>query len=258
MSASFENDPTGTHPPADLATTAVTGPEALKIRRMFGEIAGRYDRANTVMSMGVHHLWRKSLVRWSGAYLGQNVLDCATGTGDLAIEFKKAVGGDGTVLGTDFSPEMLQPAPLKAAKQGLHIEFAQADVTELPFEASTFDIASISFGIRNVQDPLKGLSELARVVKPGGTVMVLEFGQPRVIGFQQVYDFYSRRVLPKIGGLITGQRQAYEYLQNSSSKFPCREEFVQLMEQTGQFKSCEYQSLSFGIAYMYRGVKRDS
>jgi demethylmenaquinone methyltransferase / 2-methoxy-6-polyprenyl-1,4-benzoquinol methylase len=230
-----------------------TGPQAEKIRSMFGEIAGGYDLANTVLSGGVHHLWRRSLVRWSGAKEGQRVLDCATGTGDLAIAFKKAVGS-GEVIGTDFCAEMLVTAPGKAQKQGLAIKFEQADVTQLPYESGSFDVSSISFGIRNVQDPAKGLSELARVVRPGGVVMVLEFGQPSTPGFQQVYDFYSKKVLPKIGGLITGRPQAYEYLQNSSAQFPCGDDFVTLMKSTGKFSKIEYKPLTFGIAYLYKAT----
>jgi demethylmenaquinone methyltransferase/2-methoxy-6-polyprenyl-1,4-benzoquinol methylase len=233
-----------------------TGPQADKIRSMFGEIAGGYDLANTVMSMGIHHLWRKSLVKYSGAKQGDRVLDCATGTGDLAIEFKAVVGPQGQVVGTDFTPEMLIPAPAKAAKHGYDIQFEQADVTALPYADNSFDVSSISFGIRNVQDPVKGLSELARVVRPGGVVMVLEFGQPATPGFKQAYDFYSRRILPKIGGLVTGRPEAYEYLQNSSARFPCREEFLSLMQQTGRYSDLSFQPVSFGIAYMYKGITR--
>jgi demethylmenaquinone methyltransferase/2-methoxy-6-polyprenyl-1,4-benzoquinol methylase len=232
----------------------VQGPEAEKIRSMFGEIAGGYDLANTVMSAGVHHVWRKALVKWSGARAGQKVLDCATGTGDLALEFKDVVGREGEVVGTDFCAEMLSHAPAKAAKKGVDVTFAQADVTQLPYGDAQFDIASISFGIRNVQDPVKGLSELARVVRPGGVVMVLEFGQPSVPGFKEAYEFYSSRVLPKIGGWITGRKNAYEYLQNSSAKFPCKEDFTKMMMATGRFAKCEYKPVTFGIAYMYKGV----
>jgi demethylmenaquinone methyltransferase/2-methoxy-6-polyprenyl-1,4-benzoquinol methylase len=233
------------------------GPDAEKIRSMFDTIASRYDVANNVMSAGIHHLWRRTLVEWSGARPGSSVLDCATGTGDLAIEFKRAVGAEGHVIGTDFSSEMLKPAPAKAQSKGLQIDFQQADVMHLPFADNEFDIASISFGIRNVQDPVKGLSELARVVKPGGTVLVLEFGQPFVPGFQQVYDFYSKRILPRIGGMLTGQQKAYRYLQESSSLFPCREKFLEMMDQSHRFASSEYRPLSFGIAYMYKGVVGD-
>jgi demethylmenaquinone methyltransferase / 2-methoxy-6-polyprenyl-1,4-benzoquinol methylase len=239
-----------------MEQTQYKGPEAEKIRSMFDEIAHGYDRANTVLSGGIHHLWRKSLVHWSGVKVGSRVLDCATGTGDLAIEFKRAVGTIGEVVGTDFSPGMLAPAPTKAAKLGLDIKFEQADVTQLSYADASFDVSSISFGIRNVQDPAKGLSELARVVRPGGVVMVLEFGQPSMPGFREVYDLYSRKVLPKIGGLVTGKRQAYEYLQNSSAKFPCGDEFIALMKSTGRFDRVEAKPLTFGIAYMYKGVVR--
>ncbi|MES2962522.1 MAG: ubiquinone/menaquinone biosynthesis methyltransferase, partial [Bdellovibrionota bacterium] len=209
-----------------------------------------------ILSGGVHHLWRKALVKWSAAREGQRVLDCATGTGDLAIGFKRAVGPSGVVVGTDFSPGMLAPAPAKAARLGLDIKFEPADVTQLSYADASFDISSISFGIRNVQDPAKGLAELARVVRPGGVVMVLEFGQPSTPGFREVYEFYSNRVLPRLGGLVTGKPKAYEYLQSSSAKFPCGDEFVALMMSTGKYESVSYRTLTFGVAYMYKGVVR--
>ncbi len=231
-------------------------PESEKVRSMFSQIAGRYDLANNVLSGGVHHLWRTKLVDWSGAKAGDKILDCATGTGDLAIAFKSMVGPLGQVTGTDFCEEMMIPAPLKANDRGLEIAFSQADVTALPFADAAFDISSISFGIRNVADPKKGISELARVVKPGGQVMILEFGQPKAAGIAQAYKLYSEKVLPTLGGWITGQKSAYEYLQNSSSQFPCREEFVALMRSTGRFSSIEYVPVTFGVAYIYKGTVR--
>ncbi len=231
-------------------------PQPERIRKMFSEISGNYDLANTVLSAGIHHLWRKAIVKWSGAKAGQRVLDCATGTGDLAIEFKKAVGPTGDVIGTDFCAEMMTTAPLKADREGLHLTFAQADVMNLPYNDAQFDVSSISFGIRNVADPAKALRELGRVTKPGGVVMVLEFGQPENAVLGAAFQFYSTRVLPKIGGWITGRPEAYEYLQNSSSHFPCREEFLALVEQSDRFAQAEYRPLSLGIAYMYRAVVR--
>lgn len=229
------------------------GPESQRIQKMFGEIAPQYDRANSVMSLGIHHLWRSAVVRWSEARTGQAVLDCATGTGDLAFAFKKAVGSSGRVVGTDFCAPMLEPAPAKAQALGLPVEFSVADVQELPFKSNEFDISSISFGIRNVSDPVKGLSELARVVKPGGCVMVLEFGQVRIPVIRELYNFYSEKILPKVGGWVTGRPEAYDYLQKSSAQFPCREGFVDLMRQTGRFDEIEFKSLSLGIAYIYKG-----
>jgi demethylmenaquinone methyltransferase/2-methoxy-6-polyprenyl-1,4-benzoquinol methylase len=224
------------------------------IRSMFSKVAANYDKGNDVLSMGIHHLWRKKLVKYSGVKAGQKVLDCATGTGDLAIEFKKTVGPAGSVIGTDFCAEMLIPAPGKAAARGLEIKFEQADVTQLNYADNSFDASSISFGIRNVGNPVKGLSEMARVVRPGGVVMVLEFGQVDIPVFGPLYNFYSQNILPKIGGLVTGQKDAYEYLQKSSAAFPCKKNFLSLMEETGAFSHTEYISLTGGIAYIYKGI----
>ena len=221
---------------------------------MFSKVAANYDKGNNVLSMGIHHLWRKTLVKYSGAKAGDKVLDCATGTGDLAIEFKKHVGSTGTVIGTDFCAEMLIPAPGKAKERNLDITFEQADVTQLQYADNSFDVCSISFGIRNVGDPVKALREMARVTKPGGTVMVLEFGQVSLPVFGPLYNFYSTRILPKIGGWVTGQKEAYEYLQKSSAAFPCKEGFLELMKESGAYSKYEYKTLTGGIAYIYKGT----
>jgi demethylmenaquinone methyltransferase/2-methoxy-6-polyprenyl-1,4-benzoquinol methylase len=217
---------------------------------MFAAIATRYDRANTILSGGVHHRWRKRAVRMSRAKPGERVLDCATGTGDLAIAFAKAVAPGGEVIGTDFVPEMLTLARAKAPA----IAFEVADVTRLPYDDASFDIASISFGIRNVGEPRRGIAELARVVRPGGRVVVLEFGQPRGVIFGPLYSFYTRHILPRLGGAVTGDRDAYEYLQRSAGRFPCGDEFVALMRESARFASIEVAPLTFGIAYLYVGT----
>lgn len=229
-------------------------PDPEKIRSMFSKVAAKYDKANSVLSVGIHHLWRKKLVSLSGANTGMKVLDCATGTGDLAIEFKKTVGAQGEVVGTDFCKEMLEPAPAKAKAQNLDIQFELADVTQLQYPNQKFDIASISFGIRNVSNPIQALQELARVTKPGGKVMVLEFGQMQMPVVSELYNFYSQKILPKIGGLVTGQGEAYEYLQKSSAAFPCKEQFIDLMKQSGSFSKMSFTPVSFGIAYIYTGT----
>lgn len=228
------------------------GPDAEKVREMFQDISGKYDKANDYLSFGIHHLWRKKLVKYSEAKLGDSVLDCATGTGDLAIEFKKTVGESARVVGTDFCEGMLDYAPSKAKAKNLEIEFSVADVMSLPFNENEFDISSISFGIRNVSDPKKAMAELARVTKPGGKVMVLEFGQPTMPIFSKAYEFYSKRILPHLGGAVTGKKDAYQYLEKSSAKFPCREDFVRMALATNAYHKVEYISLSGGIAYIYK------
>ena len=225
------------------------GPEPAKIRDMFRSISGRYDRANSVLSAGIHHVWRRKAVEWSGVRPGDRVLDCATGTGDLAVAFQRA-GAE--VIGTDFVPEMLEVARRKTDA----VTFETGDVTNLAYPDNSFNIASIAFGIRNVDDPARGISEMARVVRSGGRVIVLEFGQPRNRTFSSVYNFYCSKVLPRLGGVLTGNRAAYEYLEQSASAFPSREAFVELMQRTGHFASVDYRPLTFGIAYLYRGVKK--
>ncbi|HET7710545.1 MAG TPA: bifunctional demethylmenaquinone methyltransferase/2-methoxy-6-polyprenyl-1,4-benzoquinol methylase UbiE [Thermoanaerobaculia bacterium] len=226
-----------------------TAPDPARIRTMFAAIASRYDRANNILSAGVHHLWRRRAVRYSGAGRGARVLDCATGTGDLAVAFHTVTG---RVVGTDFVAEMVHLARQKAPG----IPFSVADVTQLPFERDSFDIVSIAFGIRNVGNPAKGIEEMARVLKPGGRLVVLEFGQPPSPILRRIYDAYRTRLLPRVGGVITGHRDAYAYLDRSSAEFPSGEEFVALLKRSAPFVSADYQPLSFGIAWVYRAVKR--
>jgi len=217
---------------------------------MFARIATRYDRANTVMSAGVHHWWRRRAVRRAEVRRGDAVLDCATGTGDLAIAFRRTVGAEGRVVGTDFTPEMIALARAKAQ----NITFEVADVTALPYDDASFDAASIAFGIRNVGDPVKGIAEMARVVRPGGRVVVVEFGKPRNGIIRWAYEKYCRLFLPRLGGAVTGERAAYEYLEFSAARFPYGEEFVALMRQAADFEAIEVVPLTFGVAYLYVAV----
>jgi len=224
-----------------------------KVRSMFADIADDYDRINSVLSFGVHHAWRKKAVLESGAHEGDHVLDCATGTGDLAIEFKKTVSDSGYVLGTDFCAPMIEPAPDKAEKAGLTIDFEVADAMNLPYDENKFDIASIAFGIRNVDEPVTALKEMSRVVKPGGRVVVLEFGQPRGL-MKFPYELYSQHIMPAIGGWLSGNREAYTYLPRTSAKFPAGDNFLKLMDDAETFESRRAVKLTGGIAYVYVGV----
>jgi demethylmenaquinone methyltransferase/2-methoxy-6-polyprenyl-1,4-benzoquinol methylase len=223
-----------------------------QVREMFSSIAPRYDVTNEVLSFGVHRLWRRAAIKASAARPGQRVLDCATGTGDLALAFKRTVGDTGEVTGTDFCEPMLVHARKKATDAHLRVTFEPADATKLPYKDASFDVSSISFGIRNVDDPVQCLRELARVVRPGGRVVVLEFGQPRGL-FGALYNFYSRAVMPLIGGLLTGNRAAYSYLPRTAASFPAGERFLGLMEQSGKFKHTEARPLLSGMAYVYVG-----
>ncbi len=226
-----------------------------EVREMFSMIAPRYDLANEVLSFGLHHRWRARAVRLSGAAQGQSVLDCATGTGDLALAFKRAVGPSGKVVGADFCVEMLASAPGKAQRAGVRVQFEVADATALPYSDRSFDIASIAFGIRNVDDPLLCLREMVRVVRPGGRVVVLEFGQPTGV-FGALFRFYSRALLPRIGSLLSGNRQAYEYLPRTAAAFPAGDRFLGLMDETGGFENTTAYALTFGTAYVYVGDVR--
>ena len=224
-----------------------------KVRSMFADIAEDYDRINTVLSFGVHHRWRKRAIKESGAKEGDRVLDCATGTGDLAIAFKQKVGDTGYVMGTDFCAPMIEPAPGKAASKGLKIDFEVADAMNLPYEDDSFDIASISFGIRNVDEPVTALKEMARVVKPGGRVVVLEFGQPKGV-IKVPYNLYSQSIMPTIGGWLSGNREAYTYLPRTSATFPAGKKFLKLMEESNSFIDYRAVRLTGGIAYIYVGL----
>lgn len=237
------------------------------VHAMFSDIAAKYDRANAILSLGVHHQWRKATVKASGAKPGMTVLDCATGTGDLAIAFASVVrrpsSGQDTepstlyplpsVVGTDFNADMLSYAPAKAKAKGYDIQFEVADAMNLPYEDDRFDIASISFGIRNVDDPMTALKSMARVVKPGGKVVVLEFGQPKGF-FGKLYRWYSKNIIPLIGAMITGHREAYDYLPRTAAKFPAGEKFVGLMLQSGVFSDVQARPLTGGIAWLYVGT----
>ena len=224
-----------------------------KVRNMFADIADDYDRVNSILSFGIHHIWRSVTVRQSGAEKGSYVLDCATGTGDLALEFKEIVGEEGYVLGTDFCKEMIELAPEKAAGQNLEVDFEVADAMNLPYEDDRFDISSIAFGIRNVDDPVQALKEMGRVVKPGGKVVVLEFGQPGGL-LKFPYELYSQHIMPALGGWISGNREAYTYLPRTSAEFPAGKDFISFMEQAGCFTTRTYKKLTGGIAYVYVGT----
>lgn len=228
-------------------------PEGAVVRQMFARVADRYDRANHVLSLGIDVAWRRAVVRAAGIGRGSRVLDVCSGTGDLAIALA-STGAE--VTGSDFCPEMLRHAVRKSASLGPGAPgYLAADTQRLPFPDDTFDVVTVAFGIRNVADPVAGLREMARVLKPGGRVLVLEFCKPRLPLVRSAYLFYFRRVLPKLGSWITGDRHgAYDYLPQSVMGFPERGEFLDLMREAG-LSSPHARILTLGIASIYRGDK---
>lgn len=236
-----------------------------QVQEMFLNIARRYDLANDILSFGIHRIWRRQAVGFGGIQKGQIIVDLCTGTGDFALCLVKEVGVKGKVIGIDFVKEMLEIAhkkekavwerhgTLASAASLATLEFLQADALCLPLASQSVDIVTVAFGIRNVDNPLTGLKEIRRVLKPGGRVLVLEFGQPRLPFFSQVYRAYSFTLMPLIGGLITGNVNAYKYLPQTVFMFPAGEDFLDLMKQAG-FSSLQCKAFLYGVAYAYVGV----
>ncbi len=226
-----------------------------QVRLMFTEIAERYDAGNDALSFGTHRLWKRRLIRRAAVQPGAQVLDVATGTGDIALRFADAVGPQGSVVGVDFSAKMIQQAKQRPNNQKPNLSFEVGDAMSLRFPDNSFDATSISFGIRNVDEPVVALREMRRVVKPGGRVLVMEFGQPRGL-FGALYRFYISNIGPIIGGIISGKRYAYQYLDRTAAAFPAGQAFLELMKQAG-FQNPTKEALFGGIAYIYIGVKEN-
>lgn len=225
------------------------------VREMFDAIAPRYDLLNSVLSLRLHHGWRRAAVRQAALKMGDRALDVCTGTGDLAFELARAVGASGAVDATDFSEPMLELGRRKASQRGVAVRFAWADTQSLPFADATFDAVTVGFGIRNVADIEAGLAEMARVVRPGGRVVILEFAQPRAPLFGWLYGLYSNRILPAVGGLVSGKRSAYTYLPASVAAFHSREALASRMERAG-LGDIRVTDLCLGVVAIHRGVKR--
>ena len=222
---------------------------------MFSGIAGKYDFLNHFLSLNIDKGWRRKVRQKLEPVLNDSnavVLDVACGTGDLSFELQH--DAKARVIGTDFCRPMLAVAADRGNKSGSPIPFVEADAMNLSFPADSFDALTIAFGLRNLPNFANGLKELHRVIKPGGQIAVLEFSSPVVPGFRQVFNFYFNQVLPRIGGLVSGSRGAYEYLPDSVSKFPAQKALVELMRETG-FTSVEYTNLTGGIAAIHTGVK---
>lgn len=220
--------------------------QAKEVQSMFGRIAERYDLANNVLSGGIHLVWRRSLV--GAVKRDALVLDVATGTGGVLLPLQRRCR---TAIGVDFCLPMLA---VGAARGVPHL--VCGDGLRLPFADKSFDAVTIAFGVRNFEVPLAGLKEIRRVIKAGGEIHVLEFGQPQNAIFASLYDSYSRWILPRIGQFVAGDRAAYEYLPETSRHFPCGSAFCEMLSEAG-FSSPQSRALCGGIAYLYRAVTID-
>ncbi len=232
--------------------------ESLKIREMFGGIAHRYDLLNRLLSLSIDRRWRRAASKQVRPFLDEPsvALDLCTGTGDLAIELTRHCS---RVIGCDFTHPMLVRGTLKVERKRLagRVSFAEGDALHLPFDSERFAAVTIAFGLRNLEDYGTGLREMARVLRPGGVLAVLEFSEPRVFPLKQIYLFYFRSILPTIGRLISGDSGAYSYLPASVREFPGPADLSDLIEDCG-FDTVRYKRLSGGIAYLHTAVRRST
>jgi demethylmenaquinone methyltransferase / 2-methoxy-6-polyprenyl-1,4-benzoquinol methylase len=234
---------------------------AAHVREMFGRIAPRYDLLNHLLSLDIDKVWRRRVARTFSAVLsdpGARILDLCCGTGDLAIAFRKQAPGGAAIVGSDFVAEMLVRARAKAGAfrdGGAIMEFVEADALALPFAAESFDLVSCAFGFRNLANYERGLQEILHVLKPGGSVAILEFAEPRGKFFGSLYRFYFRHVLPRLGGWISGNASAYTYLPRSVSNFPPPERLREQMEAAG-FSNVQFERWTGGIVTLHRGRKQ--
>lgn len=222
---------------------------------MFTEIAHRYDLLNHVLSLNVDRRWRRVLVDMSGAREGARVLDVASGTADVAIEFKKRSSAD-AIVGLDRSTGMLEVAQYKLRRLRLdgRIDLVEGDALDMPFEDGTFDVVTIAFGLRNLPDYAAGVGEMVRVLKPGGRLLILEFFPPKSGLSAKLYRWYLGGILPVVGRAISGSKRAYDYLPSSIKSSATHEEVRSIMEAAG-LDNIQRRSLSGGISYIYHGLK---
>ena len=224
------------------------------VRRLFDGIAPRYDFLNHFLSSGFDILWRRKAVGFLRDEHPGRILDVATGTADVAIEAARTL--DATVQGIDISGEMLKLAKAKVSRFGLvdRVLLELGEAESLRFQTDSFDAATVAFGVRNFADVDQGLAEILRVLRPNGTLVILEFSRPRTFPFRQLYGFYFRRVLPVIGGIVSKKKESYEYLPHSVMEFPDGDEFLDILTRAG-FANTRQHTLSLGIATIYTGKK---
>ena len=236
-------------------STVAEDEKAGKVQGVFTNVASKYDIMNDVMSAGIHRVWKDAMMDWLAPRPGQQLLDVAGGTGDISFRFLKRAGkAHATVL--DLTESMLIEGRKRAEAEDMadSLDWLVGDAMALPFEDNSFDVYTISFGIRNVTRPQEALNEAFRVLRPGGRLMVLEFSHIPNQGMQWLYDRYSFNIIPAMGQLIADDRDSYQYLVESIRKFPDQESFLAMVRKAG-FDNASYRNLSLGIAALHSGWK---
>jgi len=224
------------------------------VHGVFTSVAGRYDLMNDLMSAGIHRLWKDAMMDWLAPRPSQRLLDVAGGTGDIAFRFLRRAQG-ATAVCCDMTEGMLEEGKRRAEAQlEDRLEWVVGDAMALPFPDASFDVYTISFGIRNVTRPQEALAEAFRVLRPGGRLMVLEFSQLPNSGLQALYDAYSYNVIPAMGQAVTGDRDSYQYLVESIRKFPDQETFASMIRTAG-FDQVKFRNLTMGVAALHSGWK---
>ena len=236
--------------------TVDSGEKASLVRGVFDSVASKYDLMNDLMSFGVHRLWKRFAVELAGVRRGQQILDLASGTGDLADRFADLVGPAGLVLMTDINAAMLGVGRDRMVDRGHagNVGYVQVDAEALPFPDDSLDLITIAFGLRNVTDKDKALASMYRALRPGGRALVLEFSKPVNRPLEKLYDLYSFHILPRMGELVARDADSYRYLAESIRMHPDQETLRGMMEQAG-FENCDVHNLTGGVVAVHRGFK---
>jgi demethylmenaquinone methyltransferase/2-methoxy-6-polyprenyl-1,4-benzoquinol methylase len=230
--------------------------KARKVADVFHSVANKYDVMNDLMSLGLHRVWKRIAIELTGVREGQRVLDLAGGTGDLAALLAPKVGARGQIILSDINASMLAVGRGRLVDRGIvgNVRYVQADAETLPFPDNHFDCVTIAFGLRNVTNKDKALASMARVLKPGGRALVLEFSKPTIDAIKPLYDAYSFRILPALGKWVANDAASYQYLAESIRMHPDQETLKQMMESAG-FDRVEYFNMTAGIVAVHRGFK---